>query len=133
MINTINYESKICDQFITKEIRNLQYNFKFTDRTILQHFQSYYLNHEVIFTKNHFITDSAIANIVFYTGKHWHTPIHPLLEGTQRNYLLKNKIIQAYPIHLDNLEQYTHFKLINAMNSFESSRIYPISSILIEK
>ncbi len=84
---------------------------------------------EIIIVKNNHITDSSFSNLLFKKGKEWFTPSRYLLNGVQRQYLLKNKKIKEAEITLQNIAEYSHFQIINAMNDFDDMFIYPIARI----
>jgi 4-amino-4-deoxychorismate lyase len=67
------------------------------------------------------IKDGNYANLAFFNGSEWHTPLHPLLLGTHRARLIdENKIIEKN-ITLSDLANYTILKYINAMMLWEES------------
>jgi len=95
---------------------NIVYDHKYEDRSILQEmFNQREDCDDVLIVKNNLITDVTYANIIFKKDDRWFTPDSFLLNGTMRQYLLdSNKIFEAR-ITPDDLSQYSHFKLINAM------------------
>lgn len=84
---------------------------------------------EIIVVKNNHITDTSFSNILFLKGKTWFTPSTYLLNGVQRQHLLKNKKIKETDITLQNISEFSHFQLINAMNDFDDMFVYPIEKI----
>jgi 4-amino-4-deoxychorismate lyase len=67
------------------------------------------------------IKDGNYANLVFFNGSEWHTPLYPLLLGTHRARLIdQNKIIEK-DITISDLSSYTKLKFINAMMLWEES------------
>lgn len=74
---------------------------------------------DILIVKNGIITDSSYCNIIFFDGNDWVTPSSPLLNGTARERLLRQKIIKKQEIRINDLEKYTCFKLINAMRDFD--------------
>lgn len=105
------------------------YDLKYLDRNCLSILINKSIADDILIVKEGCITDSSFANIVFTDGKCWFTPDTPLLCGTMREKLLSEGIISAERITIDNLSQFTHFRLINAMLGF-SSGILPINSII---
>lgn len=105
------------------------YSFKFEDRKELEKMISKAKASEIIIVKNNHITDTSYSNLLFLKGKEWFTPSTYLLNGVQRTHLLKNKKIKEAEITLQNITEYSHFQLINAMNDFDDMFIYPISKI----
>lgn len=112
------------------ENNSFDYSFKFEDRKELERMKMKSKAEEIIIVKNNHITDTSFSNILFLKGKDWFTPTTYLLNGVQRQNLLKNKKIKEQEITLQNIKQYTHFQLINAMNDFDDMFIYPIDRII---
>ncbi|MEI9921235.1 MAG: aminotransferase class IV [Bacteroidota bacterium] len=83
---------------------------------------------EILIVKNGMITDTSYSNIIFKKDDRWFTPGTFLLNGTMRQYLLDNKKISAAPITIDNIRNFSHFKLINAMLRDEAAESH-ISNI----
>ena len=84
---------------------------------------------EIIIVKNNHITDTSFSNILFKKGKDWFTPSTYLLNGVQRQHLLQKNKIKEAEITMQNVSEYSHFQLINAMNDFDDMFIYPIARI----
>jgi len=85
---------------------------------------------EVIIVKNNQITDTSYSNLLFLKNKIWFTPKSYLLNGVMRQNLLQSKKIKETEITLDNIKEFTHFQLINALNDFDDMFIYPIEKII---
>lgn len=119
------------------EIQNFQlvenniydYSFKFEDRKELEKMKMKSKAEEIIIIKNNHITDTSFSNLLFLKGKDWYTPTSYLLNGVQRQNLLKHKKIKETDITLQNISQFSHFQLINAMNDFDDMFIYPLNRI----
>jgi 4-amino-4-deoxychorismate lyase len=79
--------------------------------------------------KNNHITDTSYSNLIFKKGKDWFTPKSFLLNGVQRQHLLKTKKIKEAEITLQNIHDFSHFQLINAMNNLDDQLIYPLGKI----
>ena len=120
--------SEIAD-FQLVENNIYDYSFKFEDRKELEKMKILSKAAEIIIVKNNHITDSSYSNVLFKKGKDWFTPKTYLLNGVQRQHLLQSKKIKETDITLQNLSEYTHFQLINAMNEFDDSYSYPIDRI----
>lgn len=112
------------------ENNTLDYAFKFADRKIFDKMLSKSDGEEIIIVKNNHITDTSYANLLFLKGKQWVTPNTCLLNGVQRQQLLKNKRIEEAEITRNNLKEYTHFQIINAMNTMDNDFVYPIEKII---
>lgn len=62
------------------------------------------------------MTDCSIGNLAFRKGGQWFTPNTPLLQGTQRTYLLQSGQLQEIEIRQEQLEQFDEIRVINALN-----------------
>ena len=112
------------------ENNEIDYSFKYFDRTHLDTMKKQSLAQEIIIVKKGFITDTTFSNLILLKDGIWHTPKTFLLNGVQRLNLIHLRIIQEIEINLENLKKFSHFQIINAMNDFNSSFIYPINKII---
>ncbi|PWN61285.1 aminotransferase class IV [Chryseobacterium oncorhynchi] len=112
------------------ENNSFDYSFKFEDRKELDKMKMKSKAEEIIIVKNNHITDTSFSNLLFLKGKEWFTPTTYLLNGVQRQQLLKQKKIKEAEITLQNIKQFSHFQLINALNDFDDMFIYPIDRII---
>ncbi|MGE8434167.1 aminotransferase class IV [Chryseobacterium joostei] len=112
------------------ENNSFDYSFKFEDRKELDKMKMKSKAEEIIIVKNNHITDTSFSNLLFLKGKEWFTPTTYLLNGVQRQHLLKQKKIKEAEITLQNIKQFSHFQLINALNDFDDMFIYPIDRII---
>ncbi len=103
------------------EVINKQYNHKFTNRDWINYLYSNANADEIIMVENGMVKDASYANLCFYDGENWFTPINPLLLGTRRADLLKRGIIVEKEIHINDLKMFTAVKFINAMMLWEES------------
>jgi 4-amino-4-deoxychorismate lyase len=110
---------------------SMVYNYKYLDRTGLTSLIDKSVADDVLIVKKGNITDSSYANIVFTDGQHWFTPDTPLLYGTMREFLLRSGAIKEHRITINDLDHYTHFRLINAMLGFEAP-LLPVSNIILK-
>lgn len=117
------------DSFALVENNEFDYAFKFEDRKTLEQMCHKAKADEIIIVKNNHITDTSYSNLLFKKGKEWFTPSTYLLNGVQRQNLLKNRKVKEAEITVQNLSSYTHFQIINAMNEFDDIWVYPISKI----
>lgn len=126
------YQEREIRSFILKEA-NIDYPYKYTDRTAFVELKKRLPpNQEVIITKDNCITDTTYSNLIFKDKEGiWHTPLHPLLHGIQREYLLDSGMIIEKEIHKDELANYTHFMMINAMLDFDETRSISIENIIL--
>ncbi|GAA4163845.1 hypothetical protein GCM10022217_33420 [Chryseobacterium ginsenosidimutans] len=118
------------DDFQLVENNSYDYSFKFEDRKELEKMKMKSKAEEIIIVKNNHITDTSFTNLLFLKGKDWFTPSSYLLNGVQRQSLLKHKKIKETEITLQNIKQFTHFQLINALNDFDENFIYPLDRII---
>ncbi|WP_374442225.1 aminotransferase class IV [Epilithonimonas sp.] len=108
----------------------IDYSFKSADRTQLQKLKDKSHGDEVIIVKNNQISDTSYSNLLFLKNKIWFTPKSYLLNGVMRQNLLLSKKIKETEITLDNIKEFTHFQIINALNDFDDMIIYPIEKII---
>ena len=117
LVEYIPYVPKNIHQF--KVVHStLNYHYKFNDRSKLTALLDKNYD-EIIIEKDGLLTDTSIANIAFYNGKEWLTPKIPLLEGTTRERLLAKKFLKLENIKKENIKNYSHFALMNAMIGFQ--------------
>ena len=114
------YDLKPINSLQLVYVDSLDYNFKFSDRNILDHlYASRDEADDIIIVRNDLVTDSFYCNLAFSQNGQWFTPDMPLLEGTQRQYLLDNNIITQKEIFYEDLPDYNEVCLFNAMVPFE--------------
>lgn len=111
------------------ENNNFDYSFKSEDRKEFEKMKAKSKAEEIIIVKNNHITDTSFSNLLFLKDKTWFTPSTYLLNGVQRQNLLKNKKIKETEITLNNIKNFSHFQIINAMNDFDDMFVYPIDRI----
>jgi 4-amino-4-deoxychorismate lyase len=85
---------------------------------------------DVLIIKNSLITDTTIANVAFCKNGLWYTPKKPLLEGTTRARLLDEKKIIQKDIRVQDLNEYSHIALMNAMIDFDIITKYNLKDII---
>ena len=108
----------------------IDYSFKFTDRnSIMAKFTDRGESDDILMVKKGIVTDTSIANIVFFDGEKWFTPEFPLLHGTARQRLLSERRIFTKNIYTNDLSRYSHFRLINSMLEFDEQIMIEISAI----
>lgn len=108
---------------------SINYAYKFEDRREFDKMKAKAKTDEIVIVKNNHITDSSIGNLLFRKGKNWFTPNTCLLNGVQRQHLLKTKKISETEITVENLREFSHFQIINALNEFDDEVIYPVEEI----
>jgi len=98
----------------------IDYTYKFSDRSRLNELLEKRGNcDDILIVKQGFITDTSYSNVIFFNGKEWLTPTHPLLKGTQRANLLDEEVIRVADIRPEDLHHFKKARIINAMIRFE--------------
>ncbi|MFK5976096.1 MAG: aminotransferase class IV [Sulfurovum sp.] len=97
----------------------IEYGLKYLYRDELNNLLKISEADEVIIEKNGLLTDTTIANIALYDGNRWWTPKTPLLQGTMRAKLLSKGFLHTKNIKKEDLLQYSHLALMNAMIGFK--------------
>lgn len=118
------------ENFQLVENNSYDYSFKFEDRKEFERMKTKAKTEEIIVVRNNHITDTSYTNILFLKGKEWFTSTTYLLNGVMRQRLLHEKKIKEIEITLQNIKEFSHFQLINAMNDFDDMFIYPIERIV---
>ena len=94
----------------------IEYDHKYEDRNRLKElFNQREECDDVLIIKNGLVTDTSYANIIFYDGQRWFTPAQPLLQGTQRQYLLDQGVVERANIKKQDIPLFQQFRLINAL------------------
>jgi len=107
----------------------ISYRYKYADRSQLDALLKDNPDYdEVIVEKNGLLTDTTIANIAFFKEGKWYTPKRPLLEGTMRAKFIDKGLLHPKEIRSDEINEYSHFALINAMIGFKILNDYSIES-----
>ncbi|MCX6304341.1 MAG: aminotransferase class IV family protein [Bacteroidetes bacterium] len=115
------------------ECPEIDYHLKYANRSALESlFTLRGSADDIVLARNGLITDTSIANLIFFDGKEWSTPAHPLLKGTCRNRLLSEGRLVERDIRTEDLVNYTGCKLINAMRLPEEEDFIPVSKISAE-
>jgi len=125
------YQAKSPSSFQLVYSDEIDYRFKFSDRAALDELFKWRKGaDDIIIVKKGLITDSYYANLVFTEGKGLYTPDTPLLKGTRRQQYLDHGIISTRQIRTEDLSDFSHFRLINAMISLEEGPWIPVSNII---
>ncbi len=115
-VQYIHYSVKPVRSLQLVECNYIEYKHKFEDRKILDDCMHEAVEaDDMIIVKNALLTDSYYCNVALLQKDIWYTPEIPLLEGTMRTFLLKNKRIKTRNITTDDLKAYSHVSLFNAM------------------
>jgi 4-amino-4-deoxychorismate lyase len=115
-IDFLPYKSKDIKSLKIIEADNIDYEYKFLDRKSLEKaFLQKGDADDIIISKGGVVTDAYFANLLFFDGENWYTPVNPLLKGTKRELLLKSNEIIEKEIETRDIQQYEKVSLINAM------------------
>lgn len=100
----------------------VSYRYKYKDRTRLQQlFDQRGLYDDVLIIREGFLTDTSYCNLALFDGTAWYTPDTNLLPGTQRAFLLDQKVIKEKRIGLNDLAGYRKIRLFNAMIKWDNA------------
>jgi 4-amino-4-deoxychorismate lyase len=103
---------------------SVDYSFKFNDRPELNTlFAQRNDADEILIIKRGMVTDSFFCNVAFLNGDKWYTPDTFLLPGTQRAFLLDSGVIEEAGISENDIFNYSHIRLFNAMVDWENAPI----------
>ena len=109
---------------------SINYSHKYEDRRVLNELYAQRGDcDDILIIKDGLVTDTSYANILFYDGQRWVTPADPLLQGTQRQYLLDRGTISEETIYESDMTTFRQFQPINALLSAKHPA-QPISNIL---
>lgn len=112
------------------ESNEIDYRYKYTQRQHLEQlFEKRGMNDDILIVKNGYISDSYMANVIFFDGKRWWTPDSPLLPGTQRARLIHQRKIFVCSITPGDLYKYKKAGLINAMQDMENMPVIDMECI----
>jgi 4-amino-4-deoxychorismate lyase len=129
-IELLDYKPKSVRSLKIVEHNRINYEFKYTDRKLLNHLHS--LKEEcddILIVKRGLVTDCSYANVAFRKGDEWLTPYQPLLKGTMRQQLLEYNTIKEDEIYARDIKNFDAVKIFNAMLRFDSQEI-PIDNIV---
>lgn len=111
------YTRKIYRTFQPVVCDDIDYALKYANRELINQLFSQRGNcDEIIIIKNGKVTDCSIGNLIFRKGEKWFTPDTPLLAGTQREKLLRERKIYETTIYEKDISQFDEIRLINALN-----------------
>lgn len=114
------YTDRQFKTFQTVIANEINYQFKYLNREALNKLSEQVGKKadDILIIKNGFITDTSIANLAFYDENKWITPTTPLLQGTTRARLLKEKKIIAAAIRSKDIKKFSKMALMNALLGF---------------
>lgn len=107
----------------------LRYPFKYLDRSGIESLLAANVEYdEILIVRDGLITDSSFSNVALLSGRIWFTPETPLLEGTCRQRLVDLGVLHPIRIGVQDIRQYSHISLINAMMGL-GEMVLPIKSL----
>lgn len=125
----IKYIEKQITDFDIVIDNNIIYDFKYENRIVINTLKQTTNADEIIIVKNNQITDTSYSNLLLLKNDIWYTPKTFLLNGVQRQHLIKSGKVLEKDINLENLSTFSHIQIINALNPFDEMKAYPISKI----
>lgn len=118
-VKYLTYQIRPVNTLKLVEGNSTDYSYKYADRSALETlFAQRGDADDVLITRNGLLTDTSIANIALWDGKHWYTPALPLLAGTHRAELLDRGFLIERDIPAKMVGQYKKVRLFNAMLHF---------------
>lgn len=96
------------------------YAFKFKDRSAIDALLEQRMGaDDILIVRQDCLTDTSFSNIVLLREGVWYTPDTFLLNGTCRQRLLAEGLIREARITVDDLDNYSDIRLINALLDWE--------------
>lgn len=129
-IEFVLYQPKKINSLELVTVHELDYGYKFADRSHLKKLLENSSADEIIMVKNGFVTDASYANLCFFDGEKWLTPSTPLLPGTMRAKLIDQQKIHVAEIRVSDLRFFKKIKFINAMLIFENTPTVEVKKII---
>lgn len=127
-IEILPYQRKTIKKIILVDCHDYQYTYKFEDRNYLyQLLKDHPSADEVILVKDGKITDCTIGNIALKKNGEWFTPKTPLLNGTKRRKLIREKKLIELPILANEIQNFDKIAIINAFLDLEEDNLLSVS------
>jgi 4-amino-4-deoxychorismate lyase len=121
-IETIEYsplQNRNFKTFKVIENDNITYPFKYLNRENLNHLMQFKGQaDDILIVKKGLVTETSIANVAFLHQDKWLTPSMPLLKGTTRERLLREKKVVEATIRLEDLKNISKMAIMNALLGF---------------
>jgi 4-amino-4-deoxychorismate lyase len=127
-VEVIPYHARMPKQIHLIPADEISYEFKFTNRKILDDLKGSY--EDILICKQQYLTDTSYANVALWNGEEWHTPNTPLLLGVKRSYYINQGILRVLPIGVQDLNRYQKISLINAMLDLNEV-VLPIGQLIL--
>ena len=112
---------------------DFNYNYKYADRSFFERVKATLPDDEepLFVREDGTITDTSFTNVLIETEEGYFTPAHPLLKGTQREYLLRcGLIIEHDHLTLTHLMRARSLLLINALLPLEDALRLPPTAVI---
>ncbi|WP_068705280.1 aminotransferase class IV [Paludibacter jiangxiensis] len=132
-VDSLPYTPRLINTLYLIEKNDIDYTYKYADRSAFQNLPAHAPDEDFLIVKNGYITDTTFSNIVFFDGNQWVTPSTYLLNGTQRQRLLREGRIVSRNIKADDLDSFLYARLINAMLDFDSAPFIEMSAIRVSQ
>jgi 4-amino-4-deoxychorismate lyase len=129
-VEFVKYEKRVIRTLKLIETVSLDYSHKYLNRVAID--ELYDLKggcDDILIVKNGKLTDTSYCNIALSDGKQWYTPALPLLAGTKRAFLLREKTILVKDISVKQIRDYGEACLFNSMIDFGET-VLPVESIM---
>ena len=121
-ITSIEFERYVPNNLKSLKLINMfpDYSFKFSNRKAIDDLLKFRNGcDDILIVRNGLITDTSYSNVVFRKDNMYFTPNFPLLNGTKRQKLIENRIIEEAVINVETIKQYDRVWLINALLDIE--------------
>ena len=105
------------------------YTYKSTDRAFIDRWMAAAGTDDVIIVRGGWLTDSAIANLVFENSEGLFTPSRPLLAGVERQRLIEAGAVRLADIAPAQLPRYRWVHFVNAMQPLGSRPPFAVNRI----
>jgi len=110
---------------------SVDYSFKYDQRPQLNDLYAQRGDaDEILIIKKGMVTDSFYCNVAFLKNDKWYTPDSYLLPGTQREFLLDSGIIEEATVSEDDIVDYSHIRLFNAMVGWDKAWELEVNCII---
>ena len=112
---------------------DFNYNHKYADRSFFERVKATLSDDEepLFVREDGTITDTSFTNVLIETEEGYFTPAHPLLKGTQREYLLRCGLITEHDhLTLTHRLRARSLLLINALLTLEDALRLPPTAVI---
>ncbi|MFT4739162.1 MAG: 4-amino-4-deoxychorismate lyase [Paraglaciecola sp.] len=118
------YQQKVTHSIKVMEVPKFDYQYKFHDRTQLDHlYEEKGDASDILIICDGKITDSYYANVCLYDGCSWWTPDSFLLNGVKRQSLIETGKVKETALTKSDLLSFQKLSLVNALLDLEEIEI----------